>query len=233
MYVLTSVTMAAAPALALVWYFYKKDVNRLEPKGLVLKVFIMGALSTFAALALELLLGYLAYPHIRHRLVLHAFRAFAVAGFCEEYIKLRVVKRFAYNKPAFDEVMDGIVYAAVASLGFACFENIIYVMGGGVQTALLRAFTAVPGHAMNGGMMGYFIGRAKFARTRAGERALIATGLLIAVLLHGTYDFLLFASVDYGSALAFGILPLLVVMALAMKMLIKRAVASDALAGRA
>lgn len=233
MYVLISFAMAVAPALYLVRYFYKKDINRPEPKGLIVKIFLLGVASTIVALVLELLVARLGGRFIRSELTMHLFRAFVVAGFCEEYIKLRVVKRFAYNQPAFDEVMDGIVYTVVASLGFACLENILYVLGSGISTALLRAFTAVPMHAFMSGIMGYFIGRAKFARTKTRERLLLAAGLLIAVALHGAYDFLLFAAPTRGMHLALGILPLLVAAFIVLKLLIRSATAEDARAGRA
>jgi RsiW-degrading membrane proteinase PrsW (M82 family) len=58
--------------------------------------------------------------------------------------------------------MDGVVYGAVASLGFATLENILYVTPNGFAVAAARAFTAVPGHALLGVIMGYYVGRAKF-----------------------------------------------------------------------
>lgn len=41
----------------------------------------------------------------------------------------------------FDEPLDGIVYGVTASLGFATLENILYVVDGGFEVALVRAFT--------------------------------------------------------------------------------------------
>jgi len=60
---------------------------------------------------------------------------------------------------------------------------------GGYQTALLRAFTAVPAHATFGILMGYYMGKAKFSKNKI---ALNLTGLLLAVIFHGAYDFFLF-----------------------------------------
>src|SRR5260370_39235738 len=65
--------------------------------------------------------------------------------------------------------MEGIVYGAVASLGFATFENIGYVVGGdhSLRIALFRALTAVPGPAFMGAIMGYYAGQARFGRAEA------------------------------------------------------------------
>jgi RsiW-degrading membrane proteinase PrsW (M82 family) len=50
----------------------------------------------------------------------------------------------------------------MVSMGFAAFENILYVFQGGFKVALLRAFTAIPAHATFGVIMGYYMGKSKF-----------------------------------------------------------------------
>lgn len=77
----------------------------------------------------------------------------------------------------------------MVSMGFACTENIMYVIEGGYQTAILRAFTAIPAHATFGVLMGFYMGKAKFSKNRT---LFNLTGLLLAVLFHGAYDFFLF-----------------------------------------
>jgi len=79
----------------------------------------------------------------------------------------------------------------MVSLGFAAFENVIYVMEGGLGVAIMRMFTAVPMHAAFAVIMGYYIGLSKYYKGNARtEKSL--KGLLYAVLLHGFYDFVLF-----------------------------------------
>jgi len=74
-------------------------------------------------------------------------QAFVVVALAEEFSKYVIVKYFAQPKKAFNEPYDGIMYAVMVSMGFACTENIMYVIEGGYETAILRAFTAVPAHA--------------------------------------------------------------------------------------
>ena len=45
---------------------------------------------------------------------------------------------FAWRDPNFNYRFDGIVYAVFVSLGFAAFENISYVVGYGLTTAVAR-----------------------------------------------------------------------------------------------
>ena len=190
MNLLISTILAIVPIAYLLIHFYKKDNLRPEPKGLIFKVFIWGVLSTFLALILEILLEsiniFSFFP-----LLFIGFKAFIVAGLVEEWTKLLVVKKTVYKNSRFDEVMDGIVYTVTASLGFAFLENIIYVLGSGITTAVLRGVTAVPMHAFMSGIMGYYIGAAKFAKDSNEEKRLMNKGLMLAILFHGTYDFLI------------------------------------------
>jgi RsiW-degrading membrane proteinase PrsW (M82 family) len=75
------------------------------------------------------------------------------------------------------------------------------MMGGGFGVALLRALLSVPGHALWGVMMGYYVGRARFAPPRQ-QRGLVLTGWGMAVFWHGLYDFFAFGADVPGNALA-------------------------------
>ena len=188
--------MAVIPSIYLVRYFYSKDIHKPEPVGLIIKIFFIGVLSIIPVLIMEIILMNLFANISEYRITFYFIEAFIIAGCCEEYIKLMVVKKYVYNDEHFDEVMDGIVYTVVASLGFACMENIIYVMTGNTATAIIRAFTAIPLHAFASGIMGYYIGKAKFADTSEEERSLTYKGLFIAIGIHGLYNFILFLSTD-------------------------------------
>ncbi|MFA6572415.1 MAG: PrsW family glutamic-type intramembrane protease, partial [Bacteroidota bacterium] len=159
-------------------------------------------------------------------------KAFVVAAFVEEGLKLFIVKKFAYNDVHFDEVMDGIVYAVVASLGFACFENVLYVVGSGWMVALLRAFTAVPLHAIAAGIMGYYIGKAKFAESQSEEKSLITKGFIYAVIFHGIYDFIIFNIPQFGDLSGLLVIPLLIWGFVFLRKKIKSAVSEDIEMGR-
>ncbi len=137
-------------------------------------------------------------------------------------MKLWVVKTRVFKNKHFDEVMDGITYTIIASMGFATFENIFYVVGGGFGIAIVRALISVPAHALFSGIMGYYIGKAKFA-TPGKSRNLIWKGFGLAILYHGLFNFFLFTQ----SALFLLVLPLMVIMGLHLKSKIKQAQFSD------
>jgi len=102
-----------------------------------------------------------------------------------------VLKRKSWRHPAFNYCFDGIVYAVFVSLGFAAYENILYVLHYGLSVALPRALLAIPGHASFAVTMGSYYGRAKRCEGRGdqmGVRMNLWAGYLMAVLLHGFYD---------------------------------------------
>ncbi len=230
---LLTLALAIVPALLLVRYYYRQDRERPEPKGLVVKVFLFGVLSALVAIPLEFLASQFQRAFDPRSIAYPLFKAFVVAGLVEEYLKLTVVRLTAWRNPAFDEVMDGVVYTVVAGMGFACLENVLYVMGGSMGTALARAFTAVPLHAVSSGLMGYSLGRSRFAVSSGAAKALVTRGLLTAVAFHGLYDFLLFVSPVWGAWTSFLVLPLVGVGFLALRGRIRAALAEDQARARA
>jgi RsiW-degrading membrane proteinase PrsW (M82 family) len=128
----------------------------------------------------------------------------AMVGLIEEGTKFLVVYYSVYRHREFDEVFDGIVYAVVASLGFATLENIAYVLEGGAGVGVMRALLSVPGHAFFGAIMGFNMGMAKFAGS--GERRWLAYGVLGAALAHAAYN----AVVLSRTAAALLVVPLVV-----------------------
>ena len=181
---------AVAPILIIIIYIYFKDKYEKEPKRLLFYNFLLGAIvSIIITTILYYVLG-VALPLTNHTSIFEQFiKAFFIVGLTEEFSKYIIVRYFAQRNKEFNEPFDGIVYAVMVSMGFAATENIFYVLEGGYQTALLRAFTAVPAHASFGILMGYYMGKAKFSNNRI---KLNLFGLALAVLFHGTYDFFLF-----------------------------------------
>lgn len=181
---------AVAPIFTIIIYIYFHDKYEKEPVGLLIANFLFGAVvSIFIVTILYLITGRFIPITDEYSVWQQFIQAFVVVALSEEFSKYVIVKYFAQPKKAFNEPYDGIIYAVMVSMGFACTENIMYVLQGGYETAILRAFTAVPAHATFGILMGYFMGLAKFSNNRI---KLNMAGLFLAVLFHGAYDFFLF-----------------------------------------
>ncbi len=179
-------------------YIYNKDRDR-EPMNLIWKLFFGGVISTVITLALSSLMGYVfpmfdAEPESLDTFSLFIFVFIGVA-LVEEFSKWIVLYVVSYNHEEFDQLYDMIVYAVFVALGFACFENILYVLDGGIGVGITRAFTAIPGHACDGVFMGYYLGLAKINEVNGNykfKRKNMFLSLFIPMLLHGIYDYLLF-----------------------------------------
>lgn len=184
------ILMAVAPVMVIIIYIYFQDKYEKEPIGLLLASFLLGAIVSIIIVTLLYVFTGQFIPITDEYSIWQQFiQAFLVVALSEEFSKYVIVKYFNQPKKAFNEPYDGIIYAVMVSMGFACTENIMYVLEGGYQTAVLRAFTAVPAHATFGILMGYFMGKAKFSNNRF---KLNMAGLFLAVFFHGAYDFFLF-----------------------------------------
>jgi RsiW-degrading membrane proteinase PrsW (M82 family) len=183
LFLITAVS-AVVPSILLIWYFWARDVDP-EPGRVLWATFGLGVLSIIPVLMVELPLAKL-IKLVGDPFVQGTLEGFLGAAAPEEAFKLLVLLVYCDRHPAFDEPMDGIVYGAVASLGFATLENVLYVGGGGLGVAIMRALTAVPGHAFYGAILGYYVGQAKFFPAQ--RRRLILTGFLLATAMHGIYD---------------------------------------------
>lgn len=196
----TLIILAIAPALAFCGYVIHKDRFDKEPKWLMILAFGFGMFSTFPAAVASVLGG--SFIVQNGNFINTALFAFLVVGFSEEFAKFFFLRYILFRRKEFDEPLDGIVYAVMIGMGFAAFENILYVTDGGVGVALVRMLTAIPAHAVFAVIMGYYVGLAKFDLTHRSE--LIRKGLIYPILLHGAYDFfLLQKSVPGLSVLAF------------------------------
>ena len=197
------IAAAVIPAVILLLQVYRADRLEKEPTGLLISLLVFGVIATALAIVTETIgedillssfdetdLGYLILSN------------FIVVALSEEGFKLLLLRWRTWRSPNFNCQFDGVVYAVFVALGFALWENISYVLMYGLSTALVRAVTAVPGHACFGVFMGVWYGLAKRlhgqGRDGASKRCRVLA-LLLPALLHGCYDFIAsIESVHYG-----------------------------------
>lgn len=185
---------AVLPALYLLYCIYQADRVEKEPAGLLISLAISGIIATFLAMMAESV-GYLLVSSVfwEGSILYNFFFYFFVVALSEEGFKYLLLKKRTWNSPAFNCRFDGVVYAVFVSLGFALWENISYVGMYGMQVAILRAVTAIPGHACFGVFMGVWYGLAKkFDLYGNDEKAnrYCKLAIIFPVLLHGSYDFI-------------------------------------------
>ncbi len=197
------IAAAVIPAVVLLIYVYRMDRLEKEPWSMIWRLALFGAISTALAQITENV-GTAVLPYLTRAgsKMYYLLLCFVVIGLSEEGFKYLILKLRTWRSPDFNCRFDGIVYACSVSLGFSLWENILYVTTYGFSTAIVRAVTAIPGHACFGVFMGAFYGAAKchdsYGNPSASGRCRMLA-LLVPVLLHGTYDYL--AMRDEGNLL--------------------------------
>lgn len=179
------IQLAAAPVFLGLFYIYVRDKYEKEPWRMLSLGLLYGIYTTAVIYAVGLGLEKI-FPHMESPIYTSFFSSAGV----EEVTKYIFLVLLIWRNGNFNEPLDGIVYGVFVSLGFAWIENIIYVthpVMGGYSTAFSRAFLSVPGHALFGVQMGYYLGLAKFF----GEKKHLWLAFFVPYLVHALYNYFL------------------------------------------
>lgn len=182
------IVLALVPAGLWLVVFYVQDRLEPEPKGRVLGVFCLSALVAQAV----------GIPVVRDvfrvqdwlgsaPVALQVLGSILIVGMTQEYLKYAVVRYGVYGSAEFDERVDGVIYCAAAGLGYATLLNVHYLLNTGgaqLQVGALRMVVTALAQASFSGLMGYFLGRAKFENMGA---LWLPGGLLLSATLNGLF----------------------------------------------
>ena len=189
--------VSALPALGLAGYIWYRDPTIREPLLPLAVTFSLSvALATVAGVVNSVTLPFFELLGI----VGVVLGYFLIVGPIEETVKWLAVRAYAYKTDAFQTVIDGAVYGAIAGVGFATIENLLYIVmlavestpegfvvseGDAIAIATQRAFVG-PGHVVFSAWAGLYLGLAKFNPSKRGP--IVVKGLLIAVFIHAVYN---------------------------------------------
>ena len=184
------------PVIFWAGYHYHKDRHMPEPVGNLVLCFGLGIVSfylgKFMYMGLDLIgLRFDAYVLAESsRAGFLAYSMLAIGGI-EESAKLLPFLIVALRFKAFDEPVDGIIYAAFIALGFATVENVLYLQYADGLEMIGRGFASPLVHIMFASIWAFNIGLAFLQRRRLTGIVLKYLGL--AALAHGVYDFMVIA----------------------------------------
>ena len=229
---LVLLTVALLPAIALCIYIFKKDRVEREPLGLLAILLVCGVLICFPAVEIEKIMQGLIDENIAETVFYEGqeffvsenayfdyvfWIAFVGVALVEEALKWIAMVLVTRKNKNFNCLFDGIVYAVFVSLGFAAYENILYVFSYGWDTAVMRMLTAVPAHTFFAIFMGYYYSSwhlhdvakqqekrlvdngviSKPKRWISGTRFMVLS-ILIPTVVHGFYDYCCMRGDDAG-----------------------------------
>ena len=138
--------LCIVPIILILVIVYSKDKNK-ESLPLLIRLFVLGIAACFLTLFISKNMSYI-FPFMQKSfsekdLLSKILYAFIGVALVEEFSKWIFVFWQGYTSKRFDEIYDIIVYSVFVSLGFAFYENFLYVFNyGTVKTALLRVETS-------------------------------------------------------------------------------------------
>jgi len=192
------------PALVWLWFWLKEDEENPEPVGLLTLTFILGMISVIVTIPLQQVATFLISDE-QHLVVVWAF--------LEELIKLGVVAVIALRTTKADEPIDFVIYMVTGALGFAAFENALFLLEPiylkqttvSLLTGNLRFLGATLLHTISSGIVGVALGLS-FYRNWLHKKTYIIMGLLGATLLHSVFNFLIMNSESENTLQVFAFL---------------------------
>lgn len=203
------------PIILWLVFFLWQDINKPEPLKWLLIIFGLGILITPLVWYLESF--YFKFlnlnPHELNSLSA-IILAYVGVAFIEELTKFfsayLVLKRNKY----FDEAIDAMIYLIVLALGFGLVENILAatqeLTTGGLETVLqITSFRFIGAnllHVLSSGIIGFFWALSLIKN----KRTYLCWGLLLGMLLHFIFDFVI---IKFGGIMIFLISVILFVVA--------------------
>lgn len=175
------------PAIFWLWFWLKnEDSEEPEPIGLILMSFILGGLMVFLAIFIEKYsLNFIKLDNTK----------IIVWAIIEEILKLLATIAIIYKNRNVNTPIDYPMYFIAVALGFAAFENVLYLMNPfgtdgavvGMLTGNLRFLGATLLHAISSAMIGSALGLAFFIEKY--KKTYLFLGLMCAIILHSVFNF--------------------------------------------
>jgi len=186
-------TAIVSPAIFWILYFRYKDRFKPEPALNLGGAFILGFIFAWVYLSFIKFLPSLGIPEDQSFFIFDgSLTSFVylifVVGFFEEFFKLIpfifIIKWFEN----FDEKIDGIIYSSAVALGFAAYENLLYLPHISGPGLIGRAIASPLTHTIFASLWGYYAGKLFFEKKKNYFKAAMA--FLLSFVMHGIYDYL-------------------------------------------
>jgi RsiW-degrading membrane proteinase PrsW (M82 family) len=128
---ITAFLLAFVPAAFFSWFIYWLDRYEKEPKLLLMATFFWGGFIAIIGAVIASLIMDVGVSSVLNDESLASFASGSItAPVTEEFWKgLAVLVVFLLFRKEFDSILDGIIYGAIAGLGFAATENVLYLLG--------------------------------------------------------------------------------------------------------
>jgi RsiW-degrading membrane proteinase PrsW (M82 family) len=206
---LLSLLLGLVPGFAWLVFYLSEDPHP-EPKRLIVLTFGAGIAFGFFTIVIEQAFnGAIAHLGFAE---LSVGSLLGLAGI-EEMMKFAAAHFAVGKSPELDEPIDAMIYMIVAALGFATLENIGALTNAAaaasshgllvatiLETASLRFIGATLLHALTSGIVGYHWALGMVRKKVPGY---LFSGLVIATILHATFNWLILKYADVAYSVLF------------------------------
>jgi len=182
------------PIIYAIWIRNTEKYNREKWKPIFLCFFWGATIAIIASIIIEIILELPLAISINEGDTYSLVVAVIIAPFAEELTK-PLALRIKTVKKELDELEDGLIYGAVAGLGFSATENLLYGWGFLSEGLLfffifmtIRSFGGCLLHASATAFSGYGYGKAIMKKT---SFLYIIPFFILAIFVHSFYNFLL------------------------------------------
>lgn len=210
---LLAIMLSFAPALFFALVVYSLDRFEKEPKLLLGGVFSWGAIvATIGAIVAQLILGGATRAATGSKAAAEFAGSTLWAPLTEETLKaLAVLLVFLVFRSEFDSVLDGIVYAGVAALGFAATENVLYLygayskqgLGGLIQLFVLRVVMGAWDHPFYTAFTGIGLAWFRLSPRHVARWFAPVLGFSLAVFFHSFHNLMASSAPQIGALVLF------------------------------
>jgi len=182
------------PALIWLYFLLREDSRCPEPRSLILIALGAGMLSVLAALPLE----HLAIVSLPTSDPYPGTRVIVAWATIEEALKVLLAFTFVLWRREVNESVDFVMYMITVALGFAALENVLFLVApladghvsAGIATQNLRFIGSTLVHVVSSSLVGFSL--AVTYKSSGFLRALaVLGGLVLAIALHGVFNFLI------------------------------------------
>lgn len=189
--------LGVIPSFAWLFFFLKEDVHP-EPKKMIVITFLSGLIAALFALFVEYILARkVVFLHLEN----YGIISLLIMAGVEEIVKFFCVFLLIKESRHFDEPIDAMIYMVTAALGFAAFENLAITLNLSfaslphdlifnqmTATTVFRFIGATLLHALSSAVVGFWWA---MGIMRHRSKKFIFNGLIIAVLLHTLFNYLI------------------------------------------
>lgn len=191
------------PALFWLWFWLKEDTHP-EPAKMLTLSFLGGMLAVVLVLWPE--------SFVLHHFQDRTYLSFLLWASLEELFKFAIVYLIALQFKVNNEPVDSIIYLIVGALGFVALENTFFIIDlihsgdiyGVFITGSMRFIGASLLHIMSSATIGICMALA-FYKSCEAKWLYTTIGIIIAIILHTSFNIYIMSDVNSNILLTFGI----------------------------